>query len=80
MENRLQYTRIIFTLQMYGFIPPPYAVNVGLISSQNNIWIGGETMSAIVQRIGNVCIWCTVAVIAVITVVSAGTLIWVAML
>ena len=37
-------------------------------------------MSTIAQKIGNVCVWCTVAAIAVMTVVTTGTLIWVAML
>ena len=37
-------------------------------------------MSAIVEKIGNVCVWCTVAAIAVLTVATTGTLIWVSML
>ena len=37
-------------------------------------------MSTAVQKIGNVCLWCTVAAIAVMAAVSAGTLIWVGMI
>ncbi len=34
-------------------------------------------MSAITQKIGNVCVWCAAAAVAVLTVVTAGTLLWV---
>lgn len=34
-------------------------------------------MSTIAQKVGNVCVWCAVAAIAVMTVATAGTLIWI---
>ncbi len=37
-------------------------------------------MSTIVQKIGNVCLWCIVAAIAVMTVATAGTLVWIGMM
>jgi len=37
-------------------------------------------MSAITQKVGNVCVWCAVATITVMTVVTAGTLAWIGMM
>lgn len=37
-------------------------------------------MSTAVQKIGNVCLWCAVAAITVMTVATAGTLAWIGMM
>ncbi len=37
-------------------------------------------MSAIGQKIGNVCVWCTGAAIMALSVITVGVLIWVGML
>ena len=37
-------------------------------------------MSAITQKVGNVCVWCAVAAIIVMTVATAGTLAWIGMM
>lgn len=42
--------------------------------------IGGEDMSATTQRIGNLCVWCAAAAIAVLTAVTAGVLVWVVLI
>ena len=34
-------------------------------------------MTGITEKIGNLCIWCTVAGIAALAVITAGVLIWV---
>jgi|GEM_PF-2554241 len=37
-------------------------------------------MSAITQKVGNVCVWCAVAAITVMTVATTGTLAWIGMM
>jgi len=37
-------------------------------------------MSAIIQKMGNVCIWCAVAGIVALTAITASVLIWVGMM
>ena len=37
-------------------------------------------MSTIVEKIGNLCIWCAAAIFGAMAVATAGTLIWVGLM